>query len=189
MKLEWIETLVLMPLFVLMLLIVRQDVREYRIPNKLVLTGIVLGVAMNGLFPSVWGFNDAVPGGLGWIGAIKGLIVGFAVLLPMYLLRTMGAGDVKLMAMVGAFVGVNDVLWIVLATFIAGGVIALFMALWSGRLAAFFQNIRLMLLGGMVKMSMGSLPAVDEAPVSVAKLPYAVAITLGTFGYLVWQRM
>lgn len=181
--------LALVPLCFLLLTVAQQDIRGYRIPNKLVLTGVVLGVALNGLLPEGWGFNSAIPGGLGWLGSLKGLGVGLMVLLPLYWLRAMGAGDVKLMAMVGAFVGANDVLWIVLATFIAGGVMALAMVLWSGRLVTFFQNIRLMLISGVVKMSMGSLPAVDEAPASVGKLPYAVAITMGTFGYLVWQRL
>ena len=181
--------LALVPLVLLLLMVTQQDIRGYRIPNKLVLTGVVLGVALNGFLPGGWGFNSAIPGGLGWFGALKGLGVGLAVLLPVYWLRAMGAGDVKLMAMVGAFLGPGDVLKVVLATFVAGGVIAFVMVLWSGKMTSFLQNIKLMLLGGMVKMSAGRLPVVDEAPISVGKLPYAVAITLGTLGYLIWQRM
>lgn len=181
--------LALVPMLLLLLIVTQQDIRSYRIPNKLVLTGVVLGVALNGLLPGGWGFNSAIPGGLGWFGALKGLGVGLAVLLPLYWLRAMGAGDVKLMGMVGAFLGPVDVLGVVLATFVAGGVVALLMVLWSRKLTGFLQNIKLMLLGGMVKMSAGRLPVVDEAPLSVGKLPYAVAITLGTFGYLVWQQM
>lgn len=180
--------LALAPLMLLLLMVMRQDIRGYRIPNKLVLVGVVLGVALNGLLPSGWGFNSVIPGGLGWLGALKGFAVGLAILMPMYLLRAMGAGDVKLMGMVGAFLGAGDVLGVVLATFVAGGLIALVMVLWSRKLASFVQNIKLMLLGGMVKMSMGHLPAVEEAPVSVGKLPYAVAIAAGTFSYLVWQQ-
>ncbi len=181
--------LALAPLVLLLLMVMLQDIRGYRIPNKLVLTGVVLGVALNGLLPGGWGFNSVVPGGVGWLGALKGFCVGLAVLLPLYWLRAMGAGDVKLMAMVGTFLGADDVLGVVLATFLAGGVLAILMVLWSGKLASFFQNVKLMLMGGMVKMSMGHLPAVEEVPVSVGKLPYAVAIAIGTFGYLVWQRM
>lgn len=181
--------LALAPLILLLLMVTQQDIRGYRIPNKLVLTGIVIGVALNGLLPSGWGFNSVIPGGLGWLDALKGFGVGLVVLLPMYWLRAMGAGDVKLMAMVGAFLGPGDVLGVVLATFIAGGIVALLMVVWSGKLTSFLQNIKFMLLGGLVKMSVGRLPVVDEAPVSVGKLPYAVAITLGTLGYLVWQHM
>lgn len=181
--------LALVPLLVLLLMVAVQDIRSHRIPNKLVLIGVVLGLVLNGVLPEGWGFNSAIPGGLGWLGALKGLGVGFAVFLPIYLLRAMGAGDVKLMAMVGAFLGPNDVLGAILATFVAGGVMALAVVLWSGRLARMLQNIKLILLGSVVRASAGQLPLMDDLPVSVGKLPYAVAITAGTLAYLVWQRM
>ena len=133
--------LALAPLVLLLLAVTQQDIRGYRIPNKLVLVGVVLGVALNALLPSGWGFNSAIPGGLGWLEALKGFGVGLVVLLPMYWLRAMGAGDVKLMAMVGAFLGPGDLLGVVLATFIAGGVIAIVMVVWSRKLASFLQNI------------------------------------------------
>ena len=181
--------LALLPLVLLLLVIAQQDIRSHRISNKLVLIGVVLGVVLNGLLPEGWGFNSAIPGGLGWLGAFKGLGVGLAVLLPMYWLRAMGAGDVKLMAMVGAFLGAGDVLGVTLATFIVGGVMAILLALWSKKFAAFMQNIKFMLLGGIVNMSTGRLPVMEEAAVSVGKMPYAVAIMVGTLGYLVWQRI
>lgn len=180
--------LALVPLVMLLLMVTRHDIRSHRIPNKLVLIGVVLGVVLNGLLPEGQGFNSAIPGGLGWLAALKGLGVGMAVLLPIYWLRGMGAGDVKLMAMVGAFLGSADVLGAVLATFIAGGVMALIVVLWSKQISQMLQNIKLILLGGVVKASAGQLPLMNDLPVSVGKLPYAVAITVGTLGYLVWQR-
>ena len=180
----------LLPLAGLLLVIAWQDVRSHRIPNKLVLSGVVLGIGLNGLLPGGAGFNSgALPGGLGWLGALQGLGVGMAALLPLYWLRAMGAGDVKLMAMVGAFLGLDDALGAVLAIFIVGGVMALAVVLWSQQLGRLVQNLKLILLGGLVKMSAGQSPLLDELPVSVGKLPYAVAITVGTFGYLAWQRV
>lgn len=176
-------------LMVLLLLAMREDVRSHRIPNKLVLVGVVLGLGLNGLLPGGLGFNSEVPGGIGWLSALKGLALGIAVLLPIYLLRAMGAGDVKLMGMVGAFLGAGDLIGAVIATFIAGGVMALVVALWSRQLMNMLQNIKLMLFGGLLKMNAGQLPTMNDLPVSVAKLPYAVAITVGTLGYLMWQRM
>ncbi len=181
--------LALMPLAVLLLLVTRQDISSRRIPNKLVLVGIVFGLILNGLLPLGWGFNSVIPGGLGWLVALQGLCVGLAVFLPLYWLRAMGAGDVKLMAMVGAFLGPNDILGVVLATFLAGGVMALVLVLWSKQLANLVQNIKLIVFGSLVKISAGQLPLMNDLPVSVGKLPYAVAITVGTFGFLVWQRM
>ena len=180
--------LALVPMLVLMLLLARQDISHYRIPNKLVLIGVLLGVFLNGVLPEGWGFNSQIPGALGWWAAIKGLALGMAVLLPLYWLRAMGAGDVKLMGMVGAFLGPDDVLGAVLATFIVGGVMSLSMAIWSKQLVHLLQNVKLILYGGAVKLSAGLLPLMDDLPVSVGKLPYAVAITLGTFAYLIWQR-
>lgn len=181
--------LALTVLMVLLLLAMREDVRSHRIPNKLVLVGVVLGLGLNGLLPGGLGFNSEVSGGIGWLSALKGLALGIAVLFPIYLLRAMGAGDVKLMGMVGAFLGAGDLIGAVIATFIAGGVMALVVALWSRQLMNMLQNIKLMLFGGLLKMNAGQLPTMNDLPVSVAKLPYAVAITVGTLGYLMWQRM
>ncbi len=185
---ELLGLLAMLPLAILLLLISRHDVRSHRIPNRLIFIGIVIGFALNILIPEGWGFNSTLPGGLGWLGSLKGMGVGFALFLPIYLLRAMGAGDVKLMAMVGAFLGPNDVLGAALATFIAGGVMAMVVVLKSNQLVKLLQNIKLMLFGGLVKASVGKLPLMDDLPVSVGKLPYAVSIMVGTVGYLVWQR-
>lgn len=179
----------LMVLAVLLLLATREDIRSHRIPNRLVLVGVVLGVALNGLLPGGYGFNSMTPGGLGWLAALKGLVLGLAVLLPIYLLRAMGAGDVKLMGMVGAFLGAGDLIGALIATLIAGGVIALVAALWSRQLMNLLLNIKMMLFGGLLEMSTGRPPLMNDMPLSVGQLPYAVAITTGTLGYLVWQRM
>jgi len=171
--------LALMILSVLLLLATREDIRSHRIPNRLVLAGVVLGLALNGL----------LPGGLGWLSALKGLALGLAVLLPIYLLRAIGAGDVKLMGMVGAFLGAGDLIGALIATLVVGGVIALIAALWSRQFLNLLLNLREMLFGGLLRMSAGRPPLMNDMPLSVGQLPYAVAITTGTLGYLVWQRM
>jgi prepilin peptidase CpaA len=181
--------LALLPMLGLLLVIMLQDIRSHRIPNKLVLIGALLGVTFNELLPQGWGFNSAIPGGLGWLAGLQGFGVGLVVLLPLYWLRAMGAGDVKLMAMVGSYVGPENILGVLLATFVAGGVMAFVVVCWTKKLSQLLQNIRLMLLGGLVRASAGQLPLMNDLPVSVGKLPYAVAITMGTFAYLLWQRL
>ena len=176
-------------LTLLLLMASWHDVRTHRIPNKLVLTGMILGVLLNGLMPAGLGINSAYAGGLGWSTALKGLGVGLIVMLPFYLLRAMGAGDVKLMAMVGAFVGVQQVLGAIVTTFLVGGVMAICVALKTGTLKNVLQNLRFMLFLGAIKVSAGQAPTVDGTAVSSVKLPYAVAIAIGTLGYLLWYRI
>src|SRR5580704_3971926 len=91
------------------------DIRYRRIPNWLVLAGIVAGFVWN-LYSSSWS-------GLGHAAA--GLGLGFALYFPLYLLRARGAGDVKLLAAVGAIVGPMNCFWVFLLTALLGGAIAM----------------------------------------------------------------
>lgn len=153
------------------------DVFNQRIPNWLVAAGVVCGLLLNSLLPA----------GLGFIVALQGLGLGILLLLPLYLLRAMGAGDVKLMGMVGAFVGPQAIIGVTLLTFVAGGVMALFVALRTGQLQRMLGNVRMVLQSVAMQAGMRQKPEI-EMPQSAGKLPYAVAITAGTVLFLVWQR-
>lgn len=179
----------LIPLLVLLIFAVRHDIISHRIPNQLVLIGVLLGLTLNGVLPEGWGFNNDIPGGLGWLSSLQGVFVGLALFLPIYWLGAMGAGDVKLMAMVGAFVGPADILGVALTTFIAGGAMAILLLIHSKQFWQALQNLKLILLGSMIKLSVARIPLINEVPISVGKLPYALAITVGTLTYLVWQRL
>ena len=179
--------LALLPMVLLLLAAVRKDVRYHRIPNAVVFWGAGLGILLNVFMPEGWGFASQLPGGLGFLSAIGGVTIGLVVMLPMYLLRAMGAGDVKLMAMVGAFLGPEDVLGAILATFVAGGVLSLGYAWKIGVLRRTLQNIRFILYSGAVKIAGGSVPTLEDAPETAGKFPYAVAIAVGTLGYLAWK--
>jgi len=179
--------LALAPMGLLLLASVWTDVKEGRIPNQFVFSGLVLGILLNTALPEGQGFASSLPGGLGLWGALAGAAIGLAVMLPMYLLRAMGAGDVKLMAMVGAFLGPEDILGAALGTFLAGGVLSLGYAWKTGVLRRTLQNIRFILYSGAVKMAGGGSSSLDNAPETAGKFPYAVAIAVGTLGYLVWK--
>lgn len=182
--------LALLPMVLLLFAVVWEDVRFHRIPNAFVFWGAGLGILLNVFMPEGLGFaNKFLPGGAGFLIAIEGLAVGLVVMLPMYLLRAMGAGDVKLMAMVGAFLGVNDALGAILATFLAGGILSLAYAWKIGVLRRTLQNIRFILYSNAVRISGGRVPTLEDAPESAAKFPYAVAIAMGTLGYLIWKSM
>lgn len=146
------------------------DIREHRIPNWLV----VSGMAMAGVYHVLSPFGH----GMGF--AVAGMAVGMSSLMPFYIMRTMGAGDVKLMGMVGAFLGTAAVLGAVLATMIAGGVLALIASAYKRALPQLVGNLRTMLIQRDIRRMGGAGPDAIPVPPSVGKLPYAVAIAAGT---------
>lgn len=98
------------------------DLRRRRIANALILSGWALACALH-----VWQLHTGRPSLAGsslgsplWGGAVGGLM-----LLPLYLRSGMAAGDVKLMSMVGAFLGPSATVWAALFAMLAGGLLAL----------------------------------------------------------------
>lgn len=165
------------------------DVRTRRIPNRLVLGGALAGLTFQTLLAPGAGLFTSPFGALGLLDGLAGLGLGLALLLPMYMLGAMGAGDVKLMAMSGAFLGPRDVLGAALLTMIAGGVLALVVALGSGRLAQVLSNLRQLLLHALVRAGTGGTARLDAPPVPTGKLAYAIAIAAGTALQLVLARV
>ena len=97
------------------------DVRERRIPNALVVTGLLVGLAGHAWLAGVSGLMFAAS------GALAGLLC----LLPFYISGALGAGDVKLMAMCGAFLGPLQVAVASVASLLVGGVIGIAWAFWQ----------------------------------------------------------
>ncbi len=157
------------------------DVRARRIPNQLVAAGTIAALLLQGLLAPGAGLFSTPMGSLGLAASLGGFAVGLLLLLPFYALRTLGAGDVKLMAMVGAFIGPLGVLGAILLTMLVGGVLAVVVALRSGQLLQVMVNVQQM-LGS--RRSGAGVPL--DAPVVVTgKLPYAIAIACGTATQLI----
>ncbi|WP_129777853.1 A24 family peptidase [Peristeroidobacter soli] len=91
------------------------DWRTHRIPNLLCAVAAIIGFGSQ-----VWMHGEA-----GLLAALGGSAVGFAIFLPFYVLKAFGAGDVKAMATVGAFLGAQTTLLAVGMTLMAGAVLGL----------------------------------------------------------------
>jgi prepilin peptidase CpaA len=165
-------------LTVFLLAAVWTDLANRKIPNRLVYSGVGLALVC----------QTALPSGEGLWVSLQGLGLGLALLLPLYLLRAMGAGDVKLMAMAGAFVGPQLIIGATLVTLVAGGVMAVMAALRQRAFWRLVENLKVMFLGSMARLAAGQLPVPEQPAASVGKLPYALAIAAGTLGYLAWVQ-
>jgi prepilin peptidase CpaA len=152
------------------------DYRTYRIPNWLTLSGAAFGL----LYCTVASIPHQ-----GFLWSLGGLAIGLLTMLPMYALRVMGAGDVKLMAMVGSFLGYTGIPLAILCTFIAGGVAALGFALYRRVLGRMLVNIRDIASTAAFSVFGGVPPNIGMAPgTSIGRLPYGVSIAVGTIGYV-----
>lgn len=158
------------------------DVRSYKIPNWLTFGGAAFALLYSAVVP----FSD----GHGLLWSLGGLAAGLVIMLPAYALRVMGAGDVKLMAMVGAFLGLTPTLYAVLFVFACSGVIAVGYALMRGAAVRMASNVKDITQGALYAVLGGMRPNAGVAPSqSVGKMPYALSIALGTTLFLVLQQL
>jgi len=154
------------------------DWRTLRLPNWLTFGTLACGLAVSAVHPapdeSLW-------------RALGGALAGLGCTLPFYVLRVMGAGDTKLMAGVGAFLGFPAVLGAVVYTFIAGGIAAIAFALWRRSLKRFAANV-IRAAQGLVYTALAGVHSTVALPrgASVGKLPYGLAICAGTLAWLVF---
>jgi prepilin peptidase CpaA len=160
-------------LFTLLVVAAVIDVRLQRIPNWLTLSGLAFGLAYSAFVP-FWGKH-----GILW--ALGGAGIGFGVLFPMWLLRLLGAGDVKLMAMAGALLGVHAIPMALAGSLMAGGIFAILFSLRRGNLLTMLANVmRIMHLGGIAVAAGVPVRIAAVGWLSVGKLPFAVPIAAGT---------
>jgi prepilin peptidase CpaA len=107
------------------------DWRWRRIPNWLTLSGLALGLAS----------NSALGGWHGLRTSLLGALLGLAGLLPLVLLRSLGAGDWKLVGALGACVGPSALLDVLVLAIIAAGLMAAVVIIHQGRVAQTLRNI------------------------------------------------
>ncbi|MFL6600889.1 MAG: prepilin peptidase [Steroidobacteraceae bacterium] len=155
------------------------DLRTRRIPNLLTVSAALVGLAL----------NVRTAGSSGAMLSLAGLLTGLGAFLPFYLARGFGAGDVKAMAAIGAFLGGNGALltagWILMAGAI-GGVLVLFVRGGRGALQAlarrwFWRAYEVYATGRAPQIQP---PAHDSAAL---RFPYGMAIACGTCASIAWS--
>jgi prepilin peptidase CpaA len=152
------------------------DIRSRRIPNLLTLGSALLAIAARLLLDGPYG---AAQGLAGWL-------VGILLLLPLFALRGLGGGDVKLLGAFGAWVGAPLVVWSGLYGVLAGGVLAMILGLWHGALRTTFANISLLLTHWRV----AGISPVDGLTLETSRslrLAYAIPLTCGLMAAL-WLK-
>jgi prepilin peptidase CpaA len=167
----------------LLVIAVMVDLRARRIPNRIVLVGMGLAIVLHTL-----AMLTASPSlaGREWWAPLAGLATGFALLMPLHLMQAMGAGDVKLMAMVGTFIGASATLTAALYTLIAGGLLSLAYMFGRGVASQTLANVRFMLTDWALRASTGQGARFAPLHTTAARLPYGVAIAVGTAASLFW---
>jgi prepilin peptidase CpaA len=118
--------------------------------------------------------------------AAAGWATGFFLFLPLFLLGGMGAGDVKLLAALGAWLGPGGVFWLALYSSMAGGVMAAVLAVKHGYLRTAFQNLGILARFWWV-FGLKPMPALTLDAGSAPRLAYAVPMFVGTVVTL-WLR-
>jgi prepilin peptidase CpaA len=158
------------------------DLRYRRIPNWLNVSGMSLGLCAN-----LVAFE-----GHGFVLALLGIGCSLLVYLPLYLVRGMGAGDVKLMAAVGAIAGPRNWLGIFLATALLGGAAALIYVVFRRRLLETLLNLSA-IVTDLVRIR---VPASRDSHLDVRhsgalRMPHGALIALGAITFLAlgpWVR-
>ncbi len=152
------------------------DLKWRRIPNWLTLPAVPVGVLAQTFYgDGFW------PGLLGALG-------GFLALLPVFLIGAGGAGDVKLFAAVGAFVGIHNLLAVFVLVAIIGGVGALLVAMRAGALSRVLKNsLRIATSAGRGRWT-ELRERSDLSQSGALRLAYGAVIALGVLGFCWYPR-
>ena len=156
------------------------DLKSRRIPNFVTGPAILLGLLLHGLLD-------------GWQGLLSGLVSGLlcgVIFVIFYLAGGMGAGDVKLITAAGCLAGLPHAASLLVLTSLAGGVMALALALARGRLKETLCNV-FALTSHHSQAGLTPHPEINVLNTNTLRLPYGVAIAAGsslTFFLLGTQR-
>jgi prepilin peptidase CpaA len=160
---------VIIALFSFVLACCAVDLRARRIPNALSGAGALLGLCLSAAY-----FGSA-----GVASGLLGVLVMIAVLLAPFALGGLGAGDVKMMAAVGAFLGPRLAVLCLLAGMVVGGVVMALHLARLGRLGEKLAALKAMVIAAGISRSVAPLRiAADDT--GAISLPYSIPLGLGT---------
>lgn len=151
------------------------DIKTRRVPNYLTLAGALAGL---GFQLGYHGWPGLKEGGLG-------LVLGLGLLMPFYLLGGLGAGDVKALAAMGAWLGPWRTLILFAYMGLAGGLLALGVLWWRGLLGAKLRQAWTFLVNRLLLRHAQAATRTSPSP-QVPGLPYGVALALGMA--VLWWR-
>lgn len=142
------------------------DWRSRRIPNWLTVSGLLIGLAANSLF---WGWPGAK-------ASLLGAGLGLLLLLPFVLIRSLGAGDWKLVGAIGAFLGPQSLITVLAITILVAGIMAVVLVVVKGRIRQTGRNLGRMLSAMLTLRSPGSEVSLDNP--QALKIPFGIAVAV-----------
>ena len=151
------------------------DLRTRRIPNWLTVSGFLAGIALNSVFGGWHGARESLEG--------AGLALG--LLLPVVLLRGLGAGDWKLMGAVGALMGWRPMLFVLVMSIVTSGLMAVVQMIVSKRAKKTLWNV-LVLARGLATFGLRMDKRISLDNPTLLKVPFGVAVSVATVFSFVW---
>jgi prepilin peptidase CpaA len=145
------------------------DFRSRKIPNWLTVPAFVAGITL----------RTALFGWPGAKSALEGIGLALLLLLPLVLLRALGAGDWKLMGAVGAFLGPLMFLFVLLGSILISGLMAVVEMARTKRIRETLHNMWV-LVQGFFTFGLRANPKISLDNPELLKLPFGVAVALAT---------
>jgi prepilin peptidase CpaA len=150
------------------------DISDKKIPNYLVFSFMLGGVIYNGLNEGLSGLTTS----------ISGTLLPLLVLFPFFLMRTLGAGDIKLFMAIGSFAGLGIIINIILYSILAGGVIALIIMFLKNNIISSLKNVCIYIKNTIImKKIIPYKTSLNQNSSNVFRFSYAILIGVFTAVY------
>lgn len=168
----------LFAVIILLAIAVISDLRTYRIRNAVTFGFMLLGLVSNLIADGVKGM----------LFSAQGLLLPVICLLFVYMMRAVGAGDVKLLSAIGAFMGSGFVFDVILYTFLCGGIIAALLILLRRNGLARLRHLLFYIRGCILSMSLLEYSDLKER-FDGSKFHFSMAVAFGTIMTMTMQKL